>query len=158
MLDSTGIAVIDPSMIDNGSVDECGIMELTLSQDTFRVGGIQQVTLTALDNNGNSNSCTANVTVEWPTSIKNLYSPDLKLAAYPNPVEDNLKLELESPWSGEVRLEILNSWGQIVKEERTHKSSSLLSHNIHLADIPAGMYIIKLKQNEFVNVKRFIKK
>ncbi|MDW3650118.1 MAG: T9SS type A sorting domain-containing protein [Bacteroidia bacterium] len=158
MLDSTGIAVIDPSMIDNGSVDECGIMELTLSQDTFRVGGIQEVTLTALDNNGNSNSCTANVTVEWPTSIKDLYSPELKLLAYPNPVEEHLQLELESPWSGEVNLQILNSWGQIVKEEHTHKSSSLLKHNIHLADIPAGMYIIKLKQNEFVNVKRFIKK
>jgi hypothetical protein len=65
-LDATGNATITAMQIDNGSTDHCGIQSLALDQSTFDCTdvGINQVTLTVTDVNGNSASCTSNVTVE----------------------------------------------------------------------------------------------
>jgi hypothetical protein len=64
-LDSLGIAVLLPSNIDNGSNDACGIDILFLDNTNFDCSdlGINTVVLTAIDNNGNSNSATATVNV-----------------------------------------------------------------------------------------------
>lgn len=64
-LDTTGIAVIVPSQIENGSILECGLQSMQVSPDTFDCSnlGVNVVTLTITDNNGTSASCTADVTV-----------------------------------------------------------------------------------------------
>ncbi len=65
-LDATGNVSITTADIDNGSNDNCGIASLALSQTAFDCNdvGINNVTLTVTDNNGNVSTCTANVTVE----------------------------------------------------------------------------------------------
>jgi hypothetical protein len=65
-LDSDGIATISASDIDNGSSDNCGIETLVLSDSVFNCGAVGQQTifLTVTDENDNSSSCTAEVTVE----------------------------------------------------------------------------------------------
>ncbi|MDY8134625.1 HYR domain-containing protein [Aquimarina sp. 2201CG5-10] len=65
-LDATGNATITAAQIDNGSSDACGIVSLTLDTDTFDCSdvGANTVTLTVTDTNGNSDTCTAIVTVE----------------------------------------------------------------------------------------------
>ncbi|MFQ5446304.1 MAG: cohesin domain-containing protein, partial [Saprospiraceae bacterium] len=64
-LDNNGQAQITPPNVDNGSSDNCGIVNMTLSQDMFTVNDIGQVpvTLTVEDAQGNTNSCTSIVTV-----------------------------------------------------------------------------------------------
>ena len=56
---------ITPETIDNGSSDACDIASLTLDPSTFDYHhlGMNTVTLTAIDTNGNSSSGTAKVTV-----------------------------------------------------------------------------------------------
>lgn len=68
-LDATGNVTIDPALIGNGSTDICGIdgTSINLDIDAFdctNVGMTNIVTYTASDVNGNSNTCTATVTVE----------------------------------------------------------------------------------------------
>ncbi len=65
-LDADGVAMIKPSDIENGSSDACGIASLSLDKDEFDCAdvGANLVTLTAVDNNGNSSTCTATVTVQ----------------------------------------------------------------------------------------------
>ncbi len=65
-LDTSGNATITSAQIDNGSSDECGIDTLTLDNDTFNCThiGTNNVVLTVTDNNGNSDTCNAVVTVE----------------------------------------------------------------------------------------------
>ncbi|PHN02014.1 T9SS type A sorting domain-containing protein, partial [Flavilitoribacter nigricans] len=65
-LDAAGNASITPAQIDNGSSDACGIAELVLDRLSFGCAdvGSNPVVLTVTDNNDNSASCSANVTVE----------------------------------------------------------------------------------------------
>src|SRR5213076_175739 len=64
-LDATGHGTITPDQINNGSSDASGIGSLSLSQTNFDCTnvGTNSVTLTVSDNNGNSSTCTASVTV-----------------------------------------------------------------------------------------------
>ncbi|KYG74409.1 hypothetical protein MB14_04140 [Roseivirga ehrenbergii] len=64
-LDASGNASITTGMIDNGSNDACGIASFSLDKTTFDCTnvGVNTVTLTVTDNNGNVSSNTATVTV-----------------------------------------------------------------------------------------------
>jgi hypothetical protein len=64
-LDASGSASITTGDLDNGSSDNCSIASMSLSQSSFSCAdeGVNSVTLTVTDQAGNSNTCTANVTV-----------------------------------------------------------------------------------------------
>jgi PA14 domain/Domain of unknown function (DUF5011)/Bacterial Ig domain/Secretion system C-terminal sorting domain len=64
-LDANGQAVLNVNDVDNGYTDNCGIATRTLSKTNFNCGnvGSNSVTLTVTDINGNSATCTVNVTV-----------------------------------------------------------------------------------------------
>ncbi len=65
-LDASGNASITPAQIDGGTKDNCGIANLALSKSTFTCSdvGPNTVILTATDIHGNSNTCSAIVTVK----------------------------------------------------------------------------------------------
>lgn len=65
-LDDQGNASITPDTIDNGSNDACGIASLMLDNQAFTCAdvGPNPVTLTVVDSNGNSSTCTATVTAK----------------------------------------------------------------------------------------------
>ncbi|RMB58046.1 T9SS C-terminal target domain-containing protein [Dokdonia sinensis] len=65
-LDGTGVVMITGADVDGGSTDDMGIVMMTVSPDAFSCGdiGMQSVTLTVEDADGNMDSCTAIVTVE----------------------------------------------------------------------------------------------
>jgi subtilisin-like proprotein convertase family protein len=64
-LDNSGNATITPSSINNGSYDNCGIASMSVTPNTFTTADIgdNNVTLTVTDPAGNTNSCSAVVTV-----------------------------------------------------------------------------------------------
>ena len=65
-LSSQGTAFVNPSEMDNGSFDNCGITSLELSQVDFGCEDVGEnlVTLTVTDVNGNTSTCTAEVNVD----------------------------------------------------------------------------------------------
>ncbi len=65
-LDATGDAMIIPQDVDGGSNDNCGIISLSIDDDAFDCNDIgdQPVVLTVDDGNGNTDQCTATVTVK----------------------------------------------------------------------------------------------
>ncbi len=65
-LDATGNAMITATDVDNGSTDACGIASTAIDITSFDCSniGTNNVVLTVTDSNGNSNICTAVVTVE----------------------------------------------------------------------------------------------
>src|SRR5439155_892875 len=64
-LDASGHGSITPEQVNNGSTDASGLGGLSLSQTNFDCAniGTNTVTLTVTDNNGNSSTCTAIITV-----------------------------------------------------------------------------------------------
>ncbi|WP_033960341.1 LamG-like jellyroll fold domain-containing protein, partial [Psychroserpens jangbogonensis] len=66
--DTTGIATITSAQIDNGSTDNCGTVNFSLSQSMFDCTNIGSniIVLTVDDGNGNSAICTSTVTVTSP--------------------------------------------------------------------------------------------
>ncbi|WP_189342883.1 HYR domain-containing protein [Ulvibacter litoralis] len=65
-LDATGNASITAADIENGSTDACGIASTSIDITNFTCAdvGVNVVTLTVTDVNGNISTCTTNVTVE----------------------------------------------------------------------------------------------
>lgn len=158
MLDSTGLAVIDPAMVDAGSFDACGIVSLSLSQDSFGIAdvGTQQITLTATDSSGNVNVCMATISVQGTNSINDdIFTEPLKI--FPNPTENKLNIRWESPQYGAVSLSIVNHLGQIMYQETLAKHSIELTSSLEVSSLPAGMYIIQLEQGQIRQSARLIK-
>ncbi|MEM7101727.1 MAG: HYR domain-containing protein [Bacteroidota bacterium] len=65
-LDNTGSVTVDPDQLDNGSTDNCGIVNMTLPQNTFdcNQSGDNTVILLVEDQGGNIGTCGAVITVE----------------------------------------------------------------------------------------------
>jgi len=101
-LDLNGVAVITPADIDNGSFDNCGIQSMTLSQTNFDCTdvGVNTVTLTVVDVNGNTDSCTASVIINQtlidPASvvILPLTSTSAEITWTPNSSETSWEIEI----------------------------------------------------------------
>ena len=64
-LNSSGTAIITASQINNGSSDACGIFSTTINTSNFNCSnlGANTVILTVTDNNANSSTCSATVTI-----------------------------------------------------------------------------------------------
>lgn len=64
---SNGTGSISPANVDNGSSDNCGIANMSVSPNTFTCAdaGENTVVLTVNDVNGNSATCTTTVTVQY---------------------------------------------------------------------------------------------
>jgi hypothetical protein len=65
-LDGNGNATITAAQVNNGSSDNCALGMLSVSPSAFTLAnlGVNTVTLTVNDANGNSSTCAAQVTVE----------------------------------------------------------------------------------------------
>ncbi|WP_424494357.1 HYR domain-containing protein [Salinimicrobium sp. GXAS 041] len=65
-LNEQGVGTLSPTIIDDGSTDNCGIAEMTLSKTNFTTGDIgeQDITFTVFDAAGNVDTCITSITVE----------------------------------------------------------------------------------------------
>ena len=65
-LDAMGLGMLDVSQISGNAADNCGVQSVTASQTSFGCGelGVNNVTVTVTDVNGNTATCNAVVTVE----------------------------------------------------------------------------------------------
>ncbi|MBO3699246.1 HYR domain-containing protein, partial [Roseivirga sp. E12] len=80
-LDANGVASITVDQINNGSADNCGIANLTISQTTFDCSNIGEntVTLTVTDNAGNTATTTATVVIT-DTTAPTVITQDITVA------------------------------------------------------------------------------
>lgn len=73
VLTTNGFVVVSPTLLDNGSFDNCGIEQILINGsnlDTFSCAdlGLQIVTLTVIDSANNQSSCTSTILIKDITS------------------------------------------------------------------------------------------
>jgi len=90
-----------------------------------------------------------------------ILSTDNKLNAaisvYPNPTRDNATLTINDYISGQIRVDIVDSKGQVLKTVNTTKASRKMDIEIALEEMPQGIYMIQISTERGNVVKRILK-
>jgi len=92
---------------------------------------------------------------QWPVGIEEVNLPlDQTLAIYPNPAHDFLYFEIGQPVRGNVQTQIYDLFGRLVYNQTSN------SRTVPIQDLPAGMYMIKLLNDQGGNIgtSKFLKK
>ena len=144
-----GIAVISALDIDDGSYDQCGEVELSISQTEFDEShiGDNTVILTVTDNSGNTSTCEATVTVEAGLNTDENYLID-NISIYPNPTSE--MIFIKSNFSCDY--ELFNMIGQKIISGKFIEGTNELS----LREYSNGVYFINLKKDNKVYSKKII--
>ena len=79
-------------------------------------------------------------------------SRDKELSVYPNPVLDELTVNLPSP-SGTVAFEVVDMMGRTIKNIQ----STGAKHTISTSDLDAGPYLLLIRDQKQKHVKKIIK-
>jgi len=82
---------------------------------------------------------------------------DTMISLYPNPVIDELNIELNTENSDNITLEIYNYSGQIVYSENNNLNSGSNSIRLDASHFSAGMYFVKISGDNVYETMRFVK-
>ena len=77
---------------------------------------------------------------------------------YPNPFVDDIKIELDRSWDGDVEVSIYDMFGRNYKTKNIINSSFNSTHKINISGKNYGLFIIKIKQKERVLIKKLIRR
>ena len=94
-----------------------------------------------------------NLFVRQPASIRSTNISDADFICYPNPTADFLHIELNKAYT-ELSLNILDINGRLL-QIANYKDQQIIKLNLNY--LPNGIYLIKLKTENFESVKRFTK-
>jgi PKD repeat protein len=113
--------------------------QITIDWGTAPTGFVQSI---LIDQNGCKD--TSNISVDlWPLGI-NTNSSDHKISFYPNPVTDIISFYGDIDSSENIKLIIMSTNGQIIKEENYNKSGQTLSHDMNISNLSSGTYIFRI--------------
>ncbi len=77
---------------------------------------------------------------------------------YPVPAKDFFTIELKHPENGELTVSLTDVNGKIVQNELFNVTKDQMSVQVSVANLQAGVYVLKLNQNNKVEVSTFIVK
>ncbi|MCC1484848.1 T9SS type A sorting domain-containing protein, partial [Winogradskyella immobilis] len=152
---------ITASDIDGGSFDNCGTVTLSVSQTTFTIADLGNdviVTLTVMDESGNTATCNTTVTVEDTT----LSTDDKELDLFnisPNPFKDAITIKLPRKYSGdEFNITIYDLNGRKVYNKVSIGNNGSINLN-GLNNLEQALYLIRILNinNGDIFNKRLIK-
>lgn len=122
---------------------------------TLYSGGI------AADGGGSSagdGSALGNVMLtEMVSDIFQVEQLPVSLDIYPNPVQDQLNLSIQSDISGSFDLNIYDLKGQLLQQEVISLSATTQQQNIQVNDLPKGNYLLQLTDGVKMATKKMIK-
>ncbi|MDP2188618.1 MAG: T9SS type A sorting domain-containing protein [Sphingobacteriaceae bacterium] len=81
----------------------------------------------------------------------------IPLRTYPNPVKDELFIDFNDAVQGTVRIQLLNSLGQLVMEHNVSLESSATKISLNVATLPAGIYTAQSLVNGKTQLSKIVK-
>lgn len=79
------------------------------------------------------------------------------LSLYPNPVADQLQISYHTVQAGSVQLAIVNMQGSIVQQQSLSSQSGINQATILVAQLPVGLYILRLQSGTKLETIKFYK-
>jgi predicted esterase len=89
-------------------------------------------------------------------SVNNINSR-LSIEYYPNPVVNNLTLQLQSADKGLLRIRIIGMDGRVIREQSANKMQELYSVKIGMQELQPGSYWIELRMGDWREVRQVVK-
>lgn len=93
---------------------------------------------------------------DFITSVEEIEDVDT-FELYPNPFDDHFTISYDLSLPGDVSLELLDQTGKSILRITNSKKTTGLHHEIVNQNLPAGMYILKIKLNNQITYKKVIK-
>ncbi|OJW79636.1 MAG: hypothetical protein BGO69_12980 [Bacteroidetes bacterium 46-16] len=98
----------------------------------------------------------ATVTYPVPVHVKPLVAYK-SISLYPNPVQRNMELVIDSKTKGEATFTILNSTGQVVRTYSRQLDNGRNSISFDVSKMPAGVYSLVMNMDGYSETKKWIK-
>lgn len=99
------------------------------------------------------------ITVATPQAIR----PDandrqvVPVVISPNPVSDRFVLNINNPYSGVVKVQVINMNGAVLKEFSANKEKGYGQLNLSIGSLPKGQYILNMQMKEWKESKTILK-
>ncbi len=100
-----------------------------------------------------SDVCEFNVTINQLVGNNNV-NDFAKFELYPNPTTDFVTLSIEAHQSKELSIEVIDYLGRVILAEKHSFVAGQLDRTLSLKDFANGVYLIKVKTDSQVGVKR----
>ncbi len=92
------------------------------------------------------------------TSVKEVTEPSISSNVYPNPASTVVNLNFELKNLQDVTMEVIDTKGNVVKQEVYYGLSNGSNRKtINIADLPDGIYILKLSSDKVAFTKKIVK-
>ncbi len=95
------------------------------------------------------------VTITQSTEIVNNNATD-NFTVYPNPAGGTFYLEIQNAREKRYVIEIMDPTGKVIWENQIEGSGTVVKENVDLSTSPAGLYFVKVYNDEFNTVKKLI--
>jgi hypothetical protein len=119
--------------------------------DIMNVSAVYYYRLKQVDKDGKSSYICR--TLKVSSNSKNLIFG----IAYPNPVINELQVDIIKPISGKINIQILNIQGQVLYQLNKELTNSDHQIKINTSTLNSGNYILKLISNQGVTNQQFVK-
>jgi Secretion system C-terminal sorting domain len=90
------------------------------------------------------------------TSINN-YNNISQIKILPNPVREELLLQLSTQLISDINLEVTDGLGRIVLKSKISVNDKQVNHKIDVKTLSSGIYYVHLKNENGVTITKFIK-
>lgn len=97
----------------------------------------------------NSNGCSTadTVVVWWPLSDEIISGIDAKVNLFPNPVDNELNIWIESQKANSYTIELINPQGAVLLKQQTIKAESI-SDKLNMLNFTPGIYFIRVSADK----------
>lgn len=82
---------------------------------------------------------------------------DKSIEIYPNPVEDQLNIQIKHSAKGAIEFQIINLNGKIIKTQKAYSLINSYESEMNLSELPDGIYIIRVQLESGIYNTKFIK-
>ena len=85
-------------------------------------------------------------------------NPMTSVRVYPNPVQNELNIEVNASQASEMNIAVYNITGQKVMETSANISAGINAPSINVSNLNSGIYFVTVKANGFENTMKFVVK